>query len=188
MIKSLTKAPNIISNLKNKIKFPEKLQGKILNKWAVYWKNIFGDYRQMLVDLRTDIQDEPLRAMKWTVGLGTLYVLSMRNPSELDFKDHLKRINNETVMVSPDCLNPKTVKHLWYLDTCYNQGVIRYKSLGIFSLMYTTDLNDSCDLYKAQCSYLQPTFTSWPSRIIDVGIMGQWWNLYIKTHNYDVNY
>ncbi|KAJ8714641.1 hypothetical protein PYW07_002866 [Mythimna separata] len=187
MLKSLTKAPNIVSNLKSKIKLPDKLQGTIVNKWAKYWKNLIGDYRQMLVDLRTDIQDEPLKAMKWTAAIGSLTFLSLKNPSELDFKDFLKRINNEAVMVSPDCLNPKTANHLWYLDTCYNQGTIKYYSLGIFSIMYTTDLNESCDLYKAKCSYLQPTIFSLPSRIVDVGIMGQWWNLYIKTHDYDVN-
>lgn len=188
MLKNLTKAPYIIINLKNKVKFPAKLQGTILEKWTNYWKNVIGDYRQMLVDLRTDIQDEPLKAMKWTAGIGVLTFLSLENPSELDFKDYLKRVNNETVMVSPDCLNPKTANHLRYLDTCYNQGIIKYKSLGVFSIMYTTDLNESCDLYKAKCSYLQPTYASLPSRIIDVGIMGQWWNLYIKTYNYDVNY
>ncbi|XP_035447348.1 mitochondrial import inner membrane translocase subunit Tim29 [Spodoptera frugiperda] len=187
MMKSLSKAPNIVSSLKNKVKFPNRFQGTMFKKWAEYWKNLFADYRQMLQDLRTDIQDDPMKAMKWTAGLGTLCLLSMKNPDELDFKDYLKRINNETVMLSPDCLNPKTVEHLSYLDTCYNQGTIHYKSLGIFSLMYTTDLNESCDLYKAKCSYLQPTYVSLPSKIIDVGIMGQWWNLYIKTHNYDVN-
>ncbi|CAH1637256.1 unnamed protein product [Spodoptera littoralis] len=187
MMKSLSRAPNVVSNLKNKVKFPDRFQGTILKKWADYWKNLFADYRQMLQDLRTDIQEDPVKAMKWTAGLGALYLLSTNNPDELDFKDSLKRINNETVMLSPDCLNPKTVEHLSYLDTCYNQGTIHYKSFGILSLMYTTDLNETCDLYKAKCSYLQPTYVSLPSKIIDVGIMGQWWNLYIKTHNYDVN-
>uniref|UniRef100_A0A2H1WSQ3 SFRICE_023364 n=1 Tax=Spodoptera frugiperda TaxID=7108 RepID=A0A2H1WSQ3_SPOFR len=127
MMKSLSKAPNIVSSLKNKVKFPNRFQGTMFKKWAEYWKNLFADYRQMLQDLRTDIQDDPMKAMKWTAGLGTLCLLSMKNPDELDFKDYLKRINNETVMLSPDCLNPKTVEHLSYLDTCYNQGTIHYK-------------------------------------------------------------
>lgn len=187
MFKTLTKAPNIISNIKKNMKFPDKLKGTIFEKWADYWKNLFIDYRQMMTDLRTDIQDDPRKAMKWTVGVATLSFLSLNNPNELDFKDNLKRINNEAVMISPECLNQEAAKHLWFLDTCYNQGIIHYRSLGILSIMYTTDLNDSCDLYKAHCSYLKPTFMSFPSRIIDVGIMGQWWNLYIKTNNYDVN-
>lgn len=187
MIKNFSKAPQIISTFKNKFKFPQRFKGTIIEKWADYWKNLFIDYRQMVHDLRTDIQDDPKRALKWTAGILTLYYLYKNNPNEMDFKDHLKRINNEAVMISEDCLNPKSVKHLGFLGSCYNQGIIHYTNLGLLSIMYTSELNESCDLYKAQCSYLKPSYFTFPSRVVDIGIMGKWWNLYIKTHNYDVN-
>ncbi|XP_028175423.1 mitochondrial import inner membrane translocase subunit Tim29 [Ostrinia furnacalis] len=170
-----------------RIKFPEKFKGTIIEKWADYWKNLFIDYRQMLQDLRTDIQDEPIKALKWTAGIATVVLLARNNPNEMDFKDYLKRITNEVVLVSEECQNPTSVGHLRFLDTCYNEGLIHYRNLGVASIMYTSELNNECDLYKGQCSYLQPTYFSFPSRIVDVGIMGRWWNIYIKTNNYDVN-
>lgn len=188
MAKSLMRAPIIATSLIKKVKFPEKFKGTIIEKWADYWKNLFIDYRQMVQDLRTDIQDDPIKAMKYTAGIVTLFALYKNNPNEIDFRDELKRINNEVVLVSSDCLNEKAADHLRFLDTCYNQGVIHFQSLGIASIMYTSELSESCDLYKAHCTYVQPTYLSFPSRIVDVGFMGKWWNLHKKTTNYDVNF
>lgn len=182
-----TKLPMVITQVSSKVQFPAKLKGTIFEKWANYWKNLFIDYRQMIQDLRTDIQDEPHKALKYTTGLITAYFFAQTNPSELDFKDTLKRFANEAALVSEECQNPKAYGHLRHLETCYNQSVIHYKSLGIASIMYTTEVNDTCDLYKAHCKYLKPTYFSLPSRIVDVGFMGRWWNMYIKTTNYDVN-
>lgn len=170
------------------IKFPEKLKGTILEKWADYWKNLVIDYRQMLQELRSDIQDEPIKAFKWAVGLTAVYTLAKNNPDERDFKDTLKRKGNEVALVNEDCLNPKSIDHLRFIDMCYNQGIIHYRSFGIVSVMYTSELSEACDLYKAHCKYMQPTYLGLPSKIIDVGLMGKWWNIYIKTTNYDVNY
>lgn len=188
MLRNFRKVPNAITTAGSAIKFPEKLKGTILEKWADYWKNLFIDYRQMMQDLRSDIQDNPVKAMKWTAGIASMYALARNNPSEMDFKDNLKRIDNEVVLVSEDCLNSKSMEHLRFLDSCYNEGVIHFRSLGIASVMYVTDLNDSCDLYKAHCTYMKPTYSNLLSRIVDVGFMGRWWNLYITTNNYDVNY
>ncbi|CAB3244602.1 unnamed protein product [Arctia plantaginis] len=186
MAKNLIKVPLMIPSWKSKIKFPQRFKGTIVEKWADYWKNLFIDYRQMLQDLRSDIQDNPTKAMKYTVGIMTVCCLMKKNPNEIDFKDELKQINNEIVMVSSACLNENAAQHLQFLNTCYNQGALHYRSLGIASIMYTSDLNSSCDLYKAHCSYVQPTYLSFLSRIVDVGIGGRWWNLFIKTTNYDV--
>ncbi|XP_026750044.2 mitochondrial import inner membrane translocase subunit Tim29 [Galleria mellonella] len=188
MTQNLKKVPNIAPALVSRIKFPEKFKGTIVEKWADYWKNLFIDYRQMLQDLRTDIQDNPRKAFVWTICLSGIYALAKNNPSEIDFKENLKRIGNEMILVSEGCQNPTSKEHLQFLETSYNQGVIHYVSLGIASVMYTSDLNDSCDLYKAHCSYLRPSYISLPSRLVDIGFMGKWWNIYMKTANYDVNF
>ncbi|CAK1580921.1 unnamed protein product [Parnassius mnemosyne] len=188
MLRSFWKSPNILSNLKQKeVRFPEKLKGTLLEKWADYWKNLFIDYRQMLQDLRSDIQEEPKKAFVWATGLATIYALTRNNPNELDFRDNLKHINNEVILVSEECVNPKSIEHLRFIERCYNEGVIHYKNLGIASVIYVSEINDACNLYRSQCSYLQPSFFSFLSRIIDIGFLGKWWNIYIKTTNYDVN-
>lgn len=188
MLRSLKNTPVVFSNLGGSVKFPAKFKGTIIEKWANYWKNLFIDYRQMLQDLRTDIQDEPKKALMWTAGLTTVYAMCKNNPDEIDFKDSLKTIGNDVALVSDTCRNSKSTEHLNYIETCYNQDVIKYRNLGIASIMYTSEISDSCGLYRAQCSYLKPTILSFPSRIVDVGFMGRWWNIYIKTSDYDVNF
>lgn len=187
-MQSLKKGSPVLNRFGGSVKFPEKFKSTIVEKWALYWKNLFIDYRQMLQDLRSDIQEEPLKALKWTTGLATTYALAKNNPNELDFKNELKEMENEVSLVTEDLLNKKSIEHLRFLETCYNEGAIHYISLGILSFMYVSDLNNSCDLYKAHCSYMKPAFISYPSHIVDVGVMGKWWNLYKKTSNYDVNY
>lgn len=188
MLRIITKSSGVASKLHlDKIKFPEKFKGTIIEKWADYWKNLFIDYRQMLQDLRSDIQEQPRKAFIWTSGLTAIYALARNNPSELDFKDNLKRVTNEIILVSEECVNTKSVEHLRLLDRCYNEGVLHYRNLGIASVIYVSEINETCDLYKSQCSYLQPTIFSFPSRIVDIGFIGRWWNIYIKTTNYDVN-
>lgn len=188
MLRNITKTSNAIAKLNpTKIKFPEKLKGTILERWADYWKNLFIDYRQMLQDLRSDVQEQPTKAFIWATGLTTLYGLVRNNPSEADFKDNLKRITNEVILVSEDCVNPKSIEHLRFLDRCYNEGVVHYRNFGIASVIYISEINYGCDIYKSQCKYLKPTFFSFPSRVVDVGMLGRWWNIYIKTTNYDVN-
>lgn len=187
-MQSIKQVTGTLTKVSGKIKFPKKFKGTILEKWADYWKNLFIDYRQMLQDLRTDIQDEPLKTLKWTAILGLSIVLAKNSPDELDFKNELKEAENKAAMVGDECLNKQSIEHLRFLETCYNAGLIHYQSLGILSIMYTSDLNPSCDLFKAHCSYMKPSYLSFPSRIIDVGVMGRWWNLYKKTTNYDVNF
>lgn len=177
----ITSKPNI------DIKFPNKLKGTILEKWTNYWKNLFIDYKQMLQDLRTDIQDNPKKAFKWTLSISTLYLLAKNNPSEIDFNNEVRKITNEVILLSEECRNPKSLEHLRYLQICNNEGVIKYKNLGIFSVMFYSDFSDNCSLYKSQCSYLQPSYLNYPLKVLDVGFMGRWWNLYIKTTDYDVN-
>lgn len=187
MLRNIKNAPIIVSNLGKKVKFPGKFKGTIIEKWADYWKNLVIDYKQMVQDLRTDIQEEPRKALLWSAGITTFYVLCRNNPDEYDFQDNLKRISNDVALVSEECRNPVSMEHLRLLETCYNQGVIHYKNLGIASVMYTSELSGSCGLYKAQCTYLKPSYFSFPSRVIDIGFMGRWWNLFKKTNNYDVN-
>ncbi|VVC95265.1 unnamed protein product [Leptidea sinapis] len=185
IIKVKTSA-NLVRNVQKRITLPEKLKGTIVEKWSNYWKNLFMDYTQMLQDLRTDMQDNPRKAFIWSSALAAAYVLAARNPSEIDFKDTVKRVTNDAILVSEECRNSKSIDHLRLIEQSYNEGVLHYRSLGVISIMYMSELNNECDLYKAHCSYLQPTYFGIFSRIIDIGMMGRWWNVFIKTTNYDV--
>lgn len=189
MMQTLKKGPPalVLKKVGNTIRFPEKLKGTIVEKWATYWKNLFIDYHQMVQDLRNDIQEEPFKALKWTAGIAVCYALAKNNPNELDYRNEVKKLENDVALVTEECLNQNSIEHLRLIETSYNQGIIHYRSLGLLSIMYLSDISRSCDLYKSQCSYMKPSLMSYPSRIVDIGIMGKWWNLYKKTTDYDIN-
>ncbi|CAK1542148.1 unnamed protein product [Leptosia nina] len=187
MLKTFRKTPELLGNLQSRLIFPEKLKGTVIEKLAKFWKNLYIDYKQMLQDLRSDIQDDPKKAIIWCTSLATAYGLARNNPSEIDFKDRVKSVTNEAILISDGCRNEKSIEHLRFIQQCYNEGVLHYISLGIVSFMYTSKFNDGCDIYKAHCSYLKPSYLNALSNIADVGIMGRWWNIHIKTTNYDIS-
>lgn len=179
----MLKSASAASKMSGRVSIPQTL----MKKWTDYWKNLFIDYRQAFQDMRMDIQEEPNKALKWMFGLTSMYLLSKNNPNELEFKNTLRTIQNEAILVGEHCLNPRAAEHLQFLERCYNGGTIHYISFGIVSVMYLSEFSDNCSIYKAKCSYLQPSYLEFPSRIVDVGMMGRWWNIFMKTSDYDVN-
>ena len=54
-------------------------------------------------------------------------------------------------------------------------------------MMWIDNYSKSCSLYKTQCSYLKPRYLTFYKRIVDVGFVGCWWNLYYLMEEFDIN-
>lgn len=83
--------------------------------------------------------------------------------------------------------NPVAVKHIKFLEKCYNENVVRYMNLGILSFIWVDDYDNTCANYRATCSYLRPRYMTFYQRIIDVGFLNRWWISEEKMRDYDVN-
>lgn len=91
------------------------------------------------------------------------------------------------IPVGESVRNPVAVKHIKFLEKCYNENVVRYMNLGILSFIWVDDYDNTCANYRATCSYLRPRYMTFYQRIIDVGFLNRWWISEEKMRDYDVN-
>ena len=110
-----------------------------------------------------------------------------KNPDERIFRDQFLLHANEMNMVGEDVRNPEAVRHLDFLEKCYNAGMIRTLNLMFFSFIWLSDFDKASGLYNAHCTYLEPKYFTFYKRIIDVGFLGHWWMLHRAMKDYDVN-
>jgi len=90
-------------------------------------------------------------------------------------------------LIGESVRNPRAVSHLRFLEMCYNMGVIRTLSLGVINFIWISDHDKSSGLYQAHCDYLEPKFSNFHERIVDIGFLGEWWILQRTMKDFDVN-
>ncbi|XP_055635104.1 mitochondrial import inner membrane translocase subunit Tim29 [Toxorhynchites rutilus septentrionalis] len=169
------------------ITFPEKYKGTIWEKWAIYWKNLIIDYKEMIKDTAKTMRDRPVRSGIYLTLLGSSYYCCVNNPSETDFVERFRQYRNDLSMVHPSCQNQETANHILFLQRCYNEGIVRRISIGVVSFIWLDNYDRGVAIYKAICPYLKPRFVTFHERVIDVGFNNEWLILNKKMVDYDIN-
>merc|ERR1712071_560192 len=81
-----------------------------VQQWARFWKGLYADYKHSADDTISGIKEKPRKAAIYFGILGAaIYGVST---------------------------NPDAEEHLKFIHPCYNQGLIRNLSLGIFSFIW----------------------------------------------------
>lgn len=160
---------------------------KLLNKLFRQWKNVYDDYFRVVVTTYLDCVANPTRScLVFGVASGVYYIKS-NNPNELSYRSAVLDTRNRFILVSNSIRNPRAVEHLKMIDRSLSQGLIRHSDCGLFSIIWIDEYDDDVSLYKTNCPYLSRRWIKIPSKIIDVGFLGQWWILKYKMINSDVN-
>lgn len=170
------------------VKVENKVQGTIFEKWLLFWKTVFKDYRDVSVDVYKDVKTKPLKAVLIASTLSGLYYCGKNNPDETSFRDAFLKAANEVLLINPSLHNKETANHLRYIEKAYNNNQVRRMNCGVFSLMWVDLYSDVCHTYEAHCDYLQLDYKQFGKRILDVGFLNHWWILSRKMVDYDVNY
>lgn len=178
---------NRYDSIQSRMKFPEKYKNTIWEKWAMYWKQLTMDYKEVAVDTYQGIKTKPIRSLIYAGVAGSTYYSCKNNPDEDAFKEQLRTYNNQLLLLHESCHNPKTSEYLTFIERCYNEGIIRRITLGVVSFLWLADHNKGLALYKATCSYTKPQYLTFHERIIDVGFNNQWHNLEKIMDSYDIN-
>jgi len=185
--------PNRISknynSFKSKISLdvPERLKGTVFEKLANFWKNLLRDYAEVVKETSKDIKERPKKALVYAWGLWTWLYCVKTNPDDRVFRDQLLSASTEIASLPNSIRNKESSSHLVFLESCYNAGTLRRLNLGVCSFMWMSDYGRTVGLYAAQCEYLEPKYLSFHERIIDVGLLGQWWMIRRKMKDFDVN-
>lgn len=119
--------------------------------------------------------------------IGTAIYGAATNPDERSYREVVLQATDEMILISDPIRNPVAEQKLKFIHSCYNEGLIRHLSLGIFSVIWLENFDKSCAVYPSQCYYLQPGILDFHTRIIDIGFFGHWWKIYSDMKDYDVN-
>lgn len=171
----------------NSIQLPERFKGTIVEKWSLYWKELYTDYYEVARETVTNARNNPRKAVIYFICFGFVVYLNKSNPAETSFRDALLTASNDIMLVGKEVRNPISDNHLTFVESCYNAGLVRNFSFGIFSVMWIDDYDSAVGLYKANCTYLQPQYLTLYQRVIDVGFLNKWWFIENKMKDYDIN-
>ncbi|XP_072391003.1 mitochondrial import inner membrane translocase subunit Tim29 [Diabrotica undecimpunctata] len=170
------------------VKFNNKIKGTILEKWIKYWKLLAGDYRDVALNLKTEMRQKPLKSAVYLSGLSFLAYCGTHNPDLRNFRAKYIDSANQLALVNSSVANPNSINHLKYIEKCFNANLIRFINLGVFSIVWVDEFSEDCDNYECNCSYLQVPYTRFGERILDIGFLNTWWIISRKMLDYDVNY
>ncbi|XP_066586204.1 mitochondrial import inner membrane translocase subunit Tim29 [Prorops nasuta] len=176
----------VLENVKS-YELPERFKGTFLERWVQYWKNLYIDYKEVAIDVAKESREKPLKAATYITLLGSSYYICKHNPDEDSFREQLLQSSMKVMQVGEAIRNPETSKHVKFLESCYNEGVIRHISLGLFSFIWIDNYDKDLTLYKAVCKYLKPEYLTFHKRIVDIGFLDKWWLLEKKMIDYDIN-
>lgn len=166
---------------------PEKYKGTVIEKWYKYWEGLIQDYTEVFKDTIEEAYTKPWKTML-IGGVGGFCTYALyNNPDEMDYKNQLIGYQNDFGLVGKPVRNPSADVYLKYLNNCYNYGLIRRFSFGLFSVIWLDNYDANVGLYKAQCPYLKPQIKNFHERIIDFGFLNKYWLMERKMVDYDVN-
>lgn len=190
LVKSVQSFNSGISEKGNQalVKLENKVQGTIAEKWLKYWKSVCKDYKDVAVDVYTDITTKPSKAVCLGTTLAALTYCAKHNPNEQDYRDAYLHASNQLLLVHPSLQRKESASHLSFVEKNYNINCIRRFSFIIGSIMWIDRYGPECNVYDAQCTHLQVQYSKIRSRIIDIGFLDTWWILREKMVDFDVNY
>lgn len=165
---------------------PDKYKGGVVEKWALYWRQLGIDYGEVLVGIGRFTRDRPLRAAAYAAIGTALYQCAEHNPTRSDYMLALRHRTADMVLVDERCQRPESREFMRSVEQQLNEGQLRHIGLGVLSLMWRADYDEGLALYKTQCTYTVPQWRTFTDRIVDVGFCGQWWVLRRKLIDYDV--
>lgn len=178
---------NTVQNRFTNFEIPERFKGTLVEKWMLYWKGLFNDYRDVFLNVGKQIKEKPIRASIYGALGGSAVYSFKHNPSETDFIEQLRSHNAKMVLMDPVCHNPTSSQYLIFLERCYNEGIVRRLSVGVFSMLWLENYDRALNLYKATCSFTKPDLLTWHNRVIDIGFLDKWWKIDEKMIDYDIN-
>lgn len=158
-----------------------------LDKLATYWKSLGEDYKCALKDVVEDAKKRPVKAsMLMSCVAGLCYAVKT-NPSEYSFVNQVTDASNELLLLSATTRNTKSELHVRRLEWCLNKKLVRTINLVVATVVWEADYGSECDMFAAHCTYLQPRYSCFHNRVLDVGLMGCWLILTSKMKDFDVN-
>ncbi|XP_012665665.1 mitochondrial import inner membrane translocase subunit Tim29 [Otolemur garnettii] len=155
-----------------------------LGAWA---RALLRDYAEACGDAAAAARARPGRAAVYVGLLGGGAVCCALAPSDTAFEEALLDASGALLLLAPATRNRNSEAYVQRLLWLRGRGCLRHVNLGLCSLVYEAPFDAQASLYQARCRYLQPRWTDFPGRILDVGFVGRWWVLEARMRDCDIN-
>lgn len=155
-----------------------------LGTWA---RALLRDYAEACGDAAAAARARPARAVLYAGLLGAAAVCCALAPGEAAFEEALLEASGSLLLLAPATRNRRSEAFVQQLLWLRGRGRLRHVNLGLCALLYEAPVDAQASLYQARCRYLQPRWSDFPGRVLDVGFAGRWWVLATRMHDCDVN-
>ncbi|XP_007993449.2 mitochondrial import inner membrane translocase subunit Tim29 [Chlorocebus sabaeus] len=155
-----------------------------LGSWA---RALLRDYAEACRDAAAEASARPGRAAVYVGLLGGAAACFTLAPSEGAFEEALLEASGTLLLLAPATRNRESETFVQRLLWLRGRGRLRHVNLGLCSLVYEAPFDAQASLYQARCRYLQPRWTDFPGRVLDVGFVGRWWVLGARMRDCDIN-
>ncbi|KAK5642079.1 hypothetical protein RI129_008246 [Pyrocoelia pectoralis] len=183
------KASKTSANIQNAaLRVEAKAKGTMFEKWVISWKTMYLDYKDLLLDIKHDVREEPIKAVCWASLLAALSFCAKHNPNMISYRGSFIGCANELLLVHPSLQKVEAATTINKIRTYFAKDLVRRLNLGIASIIWVDYHNRSCKNSESTCAYLQMYFYEFQHHIIDVGFFDKWWFLSSCMENYDINY
>jgi hypothetical protein len=106
----------------------------------------------------------------------------------MSYRANVIEAHTDMAYTSSSIQNKQVISYLKGLEQMHNNGMIRYFSFGLFSLVWRDNYDPHLGLFEAQCDYLKPSYLEiLQQRVVDVGFLNRWWLLERNMKDFDVN-
>ncbi|XP_049644711.1 mitochondrial import inner membrane translocase subunit Tim29 [Suncus etruscus] len=158
--------------------------------WArlgIWARALLRDYAEACGDTVAAARARPGRSAVYAGLLGGLAACCALCPDEAAFEAALLDASGSLLLLAPATRNPASEELVQRLLWLRGRGRLRLVQLGPCALVYEAPCDAQASLYQARCRYLQPRWSDFPARVLDVGFAGRWWVLAARMRDCDVN-
>ncbi|XP_004616835.1 mitochondrial import inner membrane translocase subunit Tim29 [Sorex araneus] len=158
--------------------------------WArlgIWARALLRDYAEACSDTVAAARARPGRATVYVGLLGGVAACFALAPGEAAFEEALLDASGSLLLLAPATRNQDSETFVQRLLWLRGRGRLRHVNLGVCSLVYEAPCDAQASLYQARCRYLQPRWSDFPRRVLDVGFAGRWWVLDARMRDCDIN-
>ncbi|XP_060037740.1 LOW QUALITY PROTEIN: mitochondrial import inner membrane translocase subunit Tim29 [Erinaceus europaeus] len=155
-----------------------------LGTWA---GALLRDYSEACGDAVAAARARPGRAAVYAGLLGGAAGCWALAPGEAAFEEALLDASGRLLLLAPATRSRTAEDFVQRLLWLRGAGRLRHVHLGVCSLVYEAPFDAQASLYQARCRHLQPRWSDFPGRVLDVGFAGRWWRLGRRMRDCDVN-
>ena len=148
---------------------------------------MYEDYKIGIKDVGEVARSRPKTSIAFTLLSALGVGATKSNPSESHFRETVIKLRHGLLTTDELRRNEAANEHSLQLERCFNYGLVRRTSFGLFSIVWLDNHDKSYEAYRGRCKHVRVRWREWNSRVLDVGFLSRWWYLGQAIESVDSN-